>query len=272
MLNVSEISEFVYCPVKLYLKYTEDIEVQKSEMIAGKVIHDARRGFEDILKHNTWNVTKDMDIAEIQRVILKGVPEYLDKLQSKYLDYYKVDKENLNKFFKELKEDLIIEASINVLKIKKLLKTTDKQGREISEMLFPQSLSEFTLENQDLNLKGKVDKIEIINGIYYPVEIKSSFPPSKGTWLSDSLQIAAYSLLMSYELNKEVFVGFVYYTKIFERRTVVINSILHNKLIEVLDSINMMFEKDEIPEFKRHKNKCMKCEYLEICGREGLGN
>jgi CRISPR-associated exonuclease Cas4 len=265
MLNVSEISEFIYCPAKLYLKFTSDIEIQKNEMITGKVIHEARRGFEEIIKHNTWNVHKDMEIAKIQKIILQGVPEYLDELHIKYREYFKSDQEELIKFFNELKEDLIIEASINVLRIKKLIESTKKQGREISEMLFPQSLLEFSLKSDELNLKGKVDKIEIINGIYYPIEIKTSFPPSKGTWLSDALQIAAYSLLIDYELNKEVLVGFVYYTKIFERRPVVINSILHNKLFKVLDSINMMFEKQEIPEFKIFINKCKKCEYLEIC-------
>jgi len=45
----------------------------------------------------------------------------------------------------------------------------------------------------------------------------------------------------------------------------VINSVLHNKLFQVLDSINTMFEKEEIPEFKIFKNKCKKCEYMGIC-------
>jgi len=263
MLKVSEISEFIYCPAKLYLKRTMDFEVQNSAITTGKVIHEVRRGFEEILKHNIWNIKRDMEIAEIQKIILNGIPEFIDDLQLKYMN--NSYQEDLNKFFKELKEDLIIEASLKVLKIKKLMETTKKHGMEISEMLFPQSLLEFSLESEELNLKGKVDKIEIINGIYYPIEVKTGFPPSKGTWLSDSLQIAAYAALIDYELNKEVLVGFVYYTRIFEKRPVVINSILHNKLFQVLDSINTMFEKEEIPEFKIFKNKCKKCEYMGIC-------
>ena len=71
MLRVSEISEFIYCPAKLYLKYAEGIEVQKEELITGKIVHEARRGFEEIMKHNLWNVQKNMEIAEIQKLILK---------------------------------------------------------------------------------------------------------------------------------------------------------------------------------------------------------
>jgi len=263
MLKVSEISEFIYCPAKLYLKHNMDFEVQSSEIITGKVIHEVRRGFEEILKHNIWDIERDMEIAEIQKIILKGIPEFIDDMQLRHMN--NSNQENLNKLFNELKEDLIIDASLNVLKIKKLMETTKKHGMEISEMLFPQSLLEFSLESKELNLKGRVDKIEIINGIYYPVEVKASLPPPKGTWLSDSLQIAAYAALIDYELNKEVLVGFVYYTKIFERRPVVINSILHNKLFQVLDSINIMFEKEEIPEFKLNKKKCEKCGYVEVC-------
>ena len=265
MLRVSEISEFIYCPVKLYLKYTEGFEDDTNEMVAGKIIHEARRGFDEIVKHNIWNMNKDMGMAEIQKRIIQGIPEFIDELHLKYSDYSKFDEEDLNQFFKELKEDLILEASINVLKIKKLMEDTKRQGMEISEMLFPQSLLEFSLENEELNLKGKIDKIEIINGIYYPVEIKTGFPPSKGVWLSDALQIAAYAALIDYELNKEVLVGFIYYTKIFEKRPVVINSVLYNKLFQVLDSISTMFEKEEIPEFQLNKKKCEKCEYVEIC-------
>jgi CRISPR-associated exonuclease Cas4 len=46
---------------------------------------------------------------------------------------------------------------------------------------------------------------------------------------------------------------------------VVINSYLQEKLLEVLDKINIMFERQEIPEFKINKNKCIKCEYMDIC-------
>ncbi|MGB9936659.1 MAG: CRISPR-associated protein Cas4 [Methanobacterium sp.] len=269
MLNVSDIPEFIYCPAKLYLTYKEGYKAQNKNMITGKIIHEVRKGFEDAIKHNIWNVNKNMSIGEIQNIILWGVPEFIENVHDKYKNNHDIDEKELNTFFRELEEDLIIEASVHVLRVKKLMETTKKDGMEISNMLFPQALFNFSLKNEELNLKGRIDKIEIINGIYYPVEIKTGCPPTKGTWLSHALQIAAYALLIDYELNKEVLVGFVDYTKIFERRTVVINSILHNKLFGVLDSINKMFESDEIREFKLNKNKCEKCEYIEICSFYG---
>ena len=90
MLNVSEILEFMYCPAKLYLKYARDFDVQRSEVITGKAVHEARRGFEEIIKHNIWNIEKDMEIAEIQKSVLQGVPEFVEELQLKYLENSKV--------------------------------------------------------------------------------------------------------------------------------------------------------------------------------------
>lgn len=205
-----------------------------------------------------------MQISKIQKSMLNGITEYLEKLHNKYRDYFDCEEE-IMRFLNELKEELIIEASINALKIKNLMDSTGKQGMDICEILFPQLLLDFSLKSDEFNLKGKINKIEIIDGIYYPVIIKNTFPPSKGIWLSDALQVAAYSLLIGYELNKEVLVGFVYYTVIFEKRPVVINSKLMDELFRVLTMINDMFEKEELPKFKISENKCKKCEFVEFC-------
>lgn len=51
MIAVSSISEFVYCPAKMYLNQFQGIEVQTNQMIHGKFVHEVRRGYEEITKH-----------------------------------------------------------------------------------------------------------------------------------------------------------------------------------------------------------------------------
>lgn len=206
-----------------------------------------------------------MELDDIFDFIFGEVPQFIQKVSNKYSSKYGVDDLTLKFIYNDLVDDLELESRFLSLKIKKILNRTTKRGNEVAEMFFPQSLLEFPLENKELNLRGKIDKIEIINGVYYPVEVKTGMPPSKGVWLADALQIAAYAVLIDYELNKEVLVGFVDYIKICERRPVVINSILHNKLFGVLDDMLTMFEKQEVPEFKLNKNKCEKCEYMDVC-------
>ncbi len=269
MISVSSISEFIYCPVKLYLKHFQENNIQTQEMIAGKIVQEMRRGFEEITKRNIWNIKDNIEIKEIYEVLFDEVPQFIENVSRKYSKMYEVDILNLNDLCNDLEEDFELESRFMALKIKEVLKNTNKRGMEITEMFFPQSLLHFPLKNEELNLSGKIDKIEIINGIYYPIDTRTAIPPGNGVWLADALQIAAYAVLIDYELNKEVLVGFVEYKKIGERRPVIINSILHNKLFNVLDSMNRMFERQEIPEFKLFKNKCQKCEYMEICEYRG---
>lgn len=265
MISVSSISEYVYCPAKMYLKYTQDNWAQTQEMTAGKISQEIRRGYEEITKRNMWNIKENVEIEDVFDILFDEVPQFIENISNKYSKMDIIEPEILKDLGTTLNEDLKLESQFMALKIKNILNNTKKRGMEIAEMFYPQALLEFGLKNEEMNLSGKVGKIEIINGIYYPIETKTSIPPGSGVWLADALQIAAYAVLIDYELNKEVLVGFVNYTKIGERRPVVINSILHNKLFQVLDSINLMFEKQEMPEFKIFKNKCEKCEYMEIC-------
>jgi len=263
MIGVSSISEFLYCPVKLYLKHSHGDMVQTQEMLTGKMIQEALRGFEEITKRNIWQIKQKLELDELFDALFYEVPEFIEDKLDKYGK--NMDPHLFEDLIDEIMDDFRLQSHLMAFKIKKIQKITGKKGNEISEMLFPQSLLEFPFQNKELNLRGVINKIEIINGIYYPVEIKTGIPPSNGVWYSDELQIAAYAMLMDYELNKEVLVGFVEYTKIGERRPVVINSYLQGKLLKVLDNINIMFEREEIPEFKIYKNKCQKCEYMEIC-------
>jgi len=265
MIKVSSILEFVYCPAKMYLNHIQEGEVQTPQMIHGKIIQEVRRGFEEITKRNMWNIKENMEIEDIFNILFDEVHQFIEKTSKKYSGKDGINHSTFNDLCSDLEDDLKLESQFMALKIKRILNATKKRGNEIAEMFFPQALLEFPLQNEELNLSGKVDKIEIINGIYHPVEVKTGMPPAKGVWLADALQIAAYAVLMDYELNKEVLVGFVDYIKICERRPVVVNSILHQKLFGVLDDINMMFEKQEIPQFNLNKNKCEKCEYMEIC-------
>ena len=51
MIRVSSISEFIYCPAKTFLNQTQDNDIQTREMINGKLVHEVRRGYEEITKH-----------------------------------------------------------------------------------------------------------------------------------------------------------------------------------------------------------------------------
>jgi len=255
MITVSNISEYIYCPLKLYLKHNHGEDIQTQDMMAGKLVHEIRRDFEELLKRNIWSVKEDMEVSKIFALLYKDVPEIIEKKSQIYGHMESMDLNGIKNLCEAIKDDLKLDSYSLAAQIKKILIKTGKTGGEISEMLFPQSLVEYSIENQDFNLSGKVDRIEIIEGIYYPVEMKTGKPPVRGVWESDALQITAYALLIEQEFNRDVLVGFVDYLQINQRRPVVVNSNLREKLLDVLEQIYSMFYEGNIPKIKQNVKK-----------------
>ena len=123
----------------------------------------------------------------------------------------------------------------------------------------------YLLKDIQLELIGICDKIEIIDGKYYPITIKNSNPPLKGVWDQDAIELVSYAILLEEEFDTEVFVGFVDYEKIGERRPVVMDVNLRKGLFEVIREVKEITENRKLPKVKKTHKKCEKCEYENIC-------
>lgn len=267
MINVSWIADYNYCPLKLQLKYVVGEEGETYFMTIGKMQHEVRRAFEEITKRNMWGLKDDMNIREIRELLFEDVPQLVEDIFLKYQDQGLQDNPvgQRDPFYEDLVEDLHLESCFTAFKVKKILKWAGKPRLDVVDMLFPACLMEFSLESQELNLKGKIDKIEILEGYYYPVEFKSGKPPVKGVWKSHALQTAAYSLLIEDEFKKEVPIGFVDYLQIGERRTVILNNPLMEELFNVLSEMNSILVEGYAPEIVQNPNKCRACDYSDYC-------
>lgn len=248
----------------MHLKHVVGEEGENIFMILGKIRHEVRRSFEEITKRNMWGLKEDMDIREIREALFEDVPQIVEQILYKYPDLNS-DEEVFHQMYEDLLEDLRLETCFMAYKVKKIMQWSGNPCLEVVDMLFPACLMEFKLENRELNLKGKVDKIEMLEGYYYPVEIKSGKPPVKGVWKSHALQIAAYAILIEEEFKKEVPVGFVDYLLIGDRRTVIFNKNLMEELFTVLSEMNSILEGDYAPEIVQNPNKCRACDYADFC-------
>lgn len=265
MLNVSSISEYVYCPLKVYLRQSEGHDIQTPAMLRGRMVHEVRRGFEELLKRNLWSINEEMNAKTIFELLMEDVAEFVDKTLLKYCEKESMDPKSAETISRKLKDDFEVESWLMAVKVWKIISNSPKSGSDIADMFFPPVLLEFTIENNELNLRGKIDRIEIMDGYYYPVEVKSGLPPVKGVWKSDSLQIAAYALLMEEEFNREVSVGFIDYMGSCQRRPVFMEVNLREEVLNVLEEMRMMFHEGVVPEMVQNPKKCIKCEYSGIC-------
>ena len=63
----------------------------------------------------------------------------------------------------------------------------------------------------------------------------------------------------------EVFVGFVIYEKIDDKRPVVMDVNLRKALFEVMREVKEITENKKLPNVKKNPKKCEKCEYEKFC-------
>lgn len=115
---------------------------------------------------------------------------------------------------------------------------------------------------------GVCDKIEIIDGKNYPVLLKSSNPPLKGVWDSDAIELVAYAILIEEEFEKDVYVGFVDYEKIGDRRPVVMDVNIRKEFFDIIREVKEIIDNKKKPNVKKHSKKCEKCEYEDICSQD----
>ena len=86
-----------------------------------------------------------------------------------------------------------------------------------------------------------------------------------GVWDQDAIEQVAYAILIEEEFNTEVYVGFVDYEKIGDRRPVVMDVNLRKALFEIIREVKEITENKKLPNVKKTSKKCEKCEYKEIC-------
>jgi len=264
MISASSMSDFLYCPLKAYLKYVQGYEVSSEPLLIGKLTHELLRGFNEITKRNLWSLDENMTLDEISRNLWEDVPSLIKKTVNKkdYKDI--VDRERIEEICERLEDQFRLDSFLLVFKSRKML-NMGMSGDEIADTLFPPSMVEFRMESRSIGLRGKVDRIEIEEGVYFPVEIKTGSPPVKGVWKSHALQLTAYAILMEETFQKEVMVGFVDYVQVGERKPVIISQELREEFYHTFNELESMIVEGYVPEASPSSRKCNKCEFSEFC-------
>ena len=278
----------MYCPLKLYLQNEVD-EVINSDLILNKTMKELRIDLQDLFQRNLRRLKKDMEIAEIEENLSKNIEDYIKSsvatLENSDLEYdegsQKQDKDGhhfenieianfspidkVNDLANDMKNEAYFNMKILALKSQKAMRLNEKDGNQIAEMFFPTSMYSYLIKDHQLEIIGTCDKIEIIEGKYFPINIKDSNPPLKGVWDGDAIELVANALLIEQEFDTEVFVGFIDYLKIGERRPVVMDAHLRKGLFKVLNEVKDILNEKIVPDINFNIQKCNKCDYKEIC-------
>lgn len=264
MINISSIKTHMYCPMKLYLQNHVDRDENNSYQLAIE-IKKLKIDIRDLIKKNMRKIKKEMNLVEIEGILSENIDSYIASTTNAIISMgLKLQDDKIS----EIIDDTYFNIKITSLKIKQAMTILDKNAFEIMDMFFPNCMYFFMLKDIQLELIGMCDKVEIIDGRYYPVIIKSSNPPIKGVWDQDAIELVAHAILIEEEFETEVFVGFVDYEKIGDRRPVVMDVSLRKALFEVIREVKEIIDNKKLPNVRKNRRKCRQCEYESICFKE----
>jgi len=264
MINISSIKQYMFCPLIIYHQNIDDIN--ENDILINSEIKNLRIDLQDLSRKNIRKISPNMDLKKIEDILLENIINYIENT---FLNLKKsvpeTCEDQINKSKKEIITEIYFSTKILALKSKQAMEILEKNGNQILEMFFPSSMFTYHLKDYDLDISGFCDKIEIIEGKYFPIQNKTGKPPIKGVWDNDAVELVANALLIEQEFDTEVFVGFIDYIQIQERRPVVMDVHLRKSLFKILKEIKTIKNENIIPKIEKNKQKCLKCNYKEIC-------
>ncbi|MFY9075203.1 CRISPR-associated protein Cas4 [Malaciobacter mytili] len=127
---------------------------------------------------------------------------------------------------------------------------------------FEEVLNDKYLENEDLNICGKVDLAFICKDEIIPCEFKHI---EKKPSYSHILQLVGYGILLEKKYVKKFKRAFIIYGNNMKFHKIEISKKHIEDFFEVIESIQQILNDDMLPNSSAKDNQCIQCEYLNFC-------
>ena len=163
---------------------------------------------------------------------------------------------------------ILEEAEIRTKNISDFIQKYNVYGKELWKKLTPKILSEQRVESNKLQLKSIIDRIEIYENSYVPIELKTGKMPKEGVWPGHRIQIAAYAMLLEEKFKTSVKEGFVRYLDAKETRQIAINPFMKEEIINLVKEVQELLKNQDVPNYCENRNKCANCGLKETCYNE----
>ena len=268
-ISVSMLSSYLYCPRKLFLQKVLVVEEPlKESLVLGSLRHEIY----DFINQTEEKIVKSIkEKIQYNQLILLYKTFYSKALREKIIKNKSRMKEvNLDivNVFKKTWPLILEEAEIRAQNIFNFIQKYNVYGKELWEKLTPKIISELGVSSDSLQLKGIVDRIEVYENIYIPIELKTGKMPKEGTWPGHRIQIAAYALLLEEKFQTEIKEGLITYLDAKETRHIAINPFMKEEVITVIKEIQHILKNQTIPNYCENRNKCVSCGLKSTCYNE----
>lgn len=264
LISVTMLSEYLYCPRKLFLKKVLKMEEAPSApMIKGTIRHQV---------YDFFNKKEESVVEKIQQGML--FEEVLQFYKNAYFETLKTaiisnktTIKQLNLSMKDLFHQawpfLVYDSMLRAKNVYDYAKAHNVWQQELWNSLTPKLFSEVSARSEKLRLKGIIDVVEDHSEFLVPVEIKTGKVPRDGVWPGHKVQVGAYLMLL--EEQKPVGAGKVRYVEEDVVRPVVLNPFLRLEVSQLVTSVVELLVSREPPGFVQNRNKCSSCPFQSRC-------
>ena len=266
MISVTDLTSYIYCPRKLFLKLVMKYkEPPKNVTVLGILKHEM---FDRINKNEELIVTsinKPMPTEEIEILCRKNYADMLiGTLRNMKRQILSV---NLSppEVFNETWDFFLEEAELRAINLSNFIDENNLFGKDLWEALIPKILSEVKIVSEKLGLVGRLDKIEIENENYRPVDLKTGSPPKSDIWQDQKIQLSAYALLIEEKFDTNVDYGYIEYLKTREKRRLYINPFMKENVKILINEVNNLIKANKLPDKIENINKCNYCGLRAEC-------
>lgn len=254
IINVTDITEYLYCPRKVYLKLVKGIrEPPSRKMIFGMLRHkvfDLFNKNESVLVSGIKTNINEKEILAIYKNFLIEITKETFLLNKNLAFNFKITYDEL---LKSVNETMDSEILLRINSVRTAM-NLGFFGRELWRNLKPKYLTEYKLESFELGLRGRIDRVRLDENIE-PYEIKTR----ERIFDSDKIQLAAYALLLESQFGKKVEKGII--ELLGKKEEVMLDKEIKNEVLEIAEKIRNMTE-GVMPE---NFNKCRECRFKDEC-------
>ena len=268
-ISVSMLSAYLFCSRKLFLQQVLALkEPPKESTILGSLRHEI---YDFINRSEEKIVTTIKEKIQYNELIKTYKSFYSKALREKIIkNKSRIKEVNLDivDVFKKTWPLILDEAEIRAKNIFDFIQKYNVYGHDLWEKLTPKIISEIWVDSDKLQLKGIIDKVEIYENGYVPIELKTGKMPKEGVWPGHKVQIAAYSMLIEEKFKTEVKEGFVNYLDAKQTRHIAINPFMRQEILDLVKEVQEMLKSHDLPNYCENKNKCINCGLRETCYNE----